>query len=317
MLSTLSAHLSLSDRLSAHLRRQAKPKPEQQKLGASNGVVRAELDMQRTVQERSEDSAVVGREAICAAEEQEPAAALHTLPDDVLLHIVMACDGDWLISVPEREAVSALGSLCKDVLQQLYRLQPSVYMRVCSLPATMARLTRGPWRIVLLYTGEPTAEVVEEAWKGHVRSIDARRTTLTPAVARRVVPELLGAGSSLHVFGLSHVKLNGRWTTTFGQAAVCSTALLELQLDACGLSGPVPELSLPALQILWMSNNQMTGGLEPLLGCTALQERKVVSSEHEGRWGAAPLDTLHAPVRCRGTCLTQHRGGLLAYDEIW
>ena len=266
--------------------------------------------------ERSDDSTLVERgEAICAVEEQEPAAALHTLPDDLLMCIVGAC-GAWLIGVPEHEAVSALGILCKDVLQQLYRLQPLVGVKVRRLPA-LKRLTRGPWRIVLLYTGEPTAEVVEEAWKGHVRSIDARRTTLTPAVARRVVPELLGAGSSLHVFGLSHVKLNGRWTTTFGQAAVCSTALLELQLDACGLSGPVPELSLPALQILWMSNNQMTGGLEPLLGCTALQERKVVSSEHEGRWGAAPLDTLHAPVRCRGTCLTQHRGGLLAYDEIW
>ena len=58
----------------------------------------------------------------------------------------------------------------------------------------------------------------------------------------------------------------------FGEAAVCSTALLELQLDNCGLSGPLPELNLPALQILWLSRNQMSGGLEPLMRCTALQE---------------------------------------------
>ena len=97
--------------------------------------------------------------------------------------------------------MSGLGSLCKDVLEQLYRLHPLVYRRVHSLPATMERLTHCPWRCVLLYTGEPTATVVDvvvdEARRGHVRSIDARRTTLTPAVAKRVVPELLGVGCSL------------------------------------------------------------------------------------------------------------------------
>ena len=175
-------------------------------------------------------------------------------------------------------AVSGLGSLCKDVLEQLYRLHPLVYRRVHSLPATMERLTHCPWRCVLLYTGEPTATVVDvvvdEARRGHVRSIDARRTTLTPAVAKRVVPELLGVGCSLLDLKLEGLQLGvGSWSTAmFGEAAVCSTALLELQLDDCGLSGPLPELNLPALQILWLSRNQMSGGLEPLMRCTALQE---------------------------------------------
>jgi len=116
--------------------------------------------------------------------------------------------------------------------------------------------------------------VVDEARRGHVRSIDARRTTLTPAVAKRVVPELLGVGCSLLDLKLEGLQLGvGSWSTAmFGEAAVCSTALLELQLDNCGLSGPLPELNLPALQILWLSRNQMSGGLEPLMRCTALQE---------------------------------------------
>jgi hypothetical protein len=33
--------------------------------------------------------------------EQDPAAALDTLPDDLLLHIVVACGGEWLLGVPE------------------------------------------------------------------------------------------------------------------------------------------------------------------------------------------------------------------------
>ena len=99
-------------------------------------------------------------------------------------------------------------------------------------------------------------------------------------VAKRVVPELLGAGCSLLDLKLEGLQLGsaalqvgvGSWTATFGEAAVCSTALLELQLDDCGLLGPLPELDLPALQILWMSNNHFSGDLVPLKRCTALQE---------------------------------------------
>jgi hypothetical protein len=135
------------------------------------------------VQERGE--ALIAPEHI---DEQEPAAALDTLPDDLLLHIVVACGGEWLVGVPELDAVSALGSLCKAVLQQLYRLLPLVYRRVHSLPATTERLTDGPWHVMLLYTGETTAAVVDLARRGHVRSIDARRTALTPEVVDRHEP---------------------------------------------------------------------------------------------------------------------------------
>ena len=292
--------LSSLTSLSAHLRKQAKPKREQ-KLGANREVhthdavqsesysqsdpesavgLEEEQDMQAglmLVQERGEAINTPQR-----LDEQDPAAALDTLPDDLLLHIVVACSGEWLMGVPELHAVSALGSLCNNILQQLYRLLPLVYRRVNSLPAAMERFTHGPWRVVLLYTGEPTATVVDEAWRGHVRSIDARRTALTPAVAKRVVPELLGAGCSLLDLKLEGLQLGiGSWTAMFGEAAVCSTALLELQLDDCGLSGPLPELNLPALQILWMSNNQMSGGLEPLMRCTALQELDLSHNQSE------------------------------------
>lgn len=130
------------------------------------------------VQERR-GKALIGRKHI---DEQEPAAALDTLPDDLLLHIVVACGGEWLVGVPELDAVSALGSLCKAVLQQLYRLLPLVYRRVHSLPATTEGITGGPWHVVLLYTGKTTAAVVDLARRGHVRSIDARRTALTAEV---------------------------------------------------------------------------------------------------------------------------------------
>ena len=48
---------------------------------------------------------------------------------------------------------------------------------------------------------------MDEARRGHVRSIDARRTTLTPAVAKRVVPELLGVGCSLLDLKLEGLQL--------------------------------------------------------------------------------------------------------------
>ena len=79
-------------------------------------------------------------------DEQDPAAALDTLPDDLLLHIVVACGGEWLLGVPELHGRGERSwQPVQDVLEQLYRPHPLVYRRVHSLPATMERLTRCPW----------------------------------------------------------------------------------------------------------------------------------------------------------------------------
>ena len=43
-------------------------------------------------------------------------------------------------------------------------------------------------------------------------------------VASRVVPDLLGAGSSLRVLGLSSVQLDGSWAAIFGEAKVCAAS---------------------------------------------------------------------------------------------
>ena len=76
----------------------------------------------------------------------------------LLLHIVVACGGEWLASVPELDAVSALGSLCKDILRQLYRLHPLVYRRVQIISRDMSgsicRLQG--WRFELPYCGRTT-----------------------------------------------------------------------------------------------------------------------------------------------------------------
>lgn len=70
-------------------------------------------------------------------------------------------------------------------------------IRSLSVAQRLTHTTGSPWRIVLAYTGELTAAAVEEAARGRVRSINMRNRTLLPAVAKRVVPELLGAGCSL------------------------------------------------------------------------------------------------------------------------
>ena len=36
--------------------------------------------------------------------------------------------------------------------------------------------------------------------------------------------------------------------------------------------GPIPQLHLPALRILYTSDNELTGGLEPLRDCISLEE---------------------------------------------
>ena len=204
------------------------------------------------------------------------ALTLVSLPDDAFLLVIAACgdEDDEGDGVPLFEAVMGLGCLSKGMRQQLYRLQPLVCVR--SL-AVVQRSNHGPWRVTLMYNGYLCDTVLEPARQGRVHSINASETWLRPAVVRRVVPDLLGAGCSLQALDLGSASLRCRteqlynsWAVTFGEAAVCSAVLRTLYLNLCKLSGPLPELRLPALQVLDLSNNQWTGGLEPLRGCTSL-----------------------------------------------
>ena len=203
---------------------------------------------------------------------------LVSLPNDALRQVVAAC-GYYEGDVPLFETVKGLGCLSKGMRQQLCRLQPLVCVR--SL-AVVQRSNHGPWRVTLLYEGDLTASVEEQARQGRVRSINASLRKLYPAVAERVVPDLLGEGCSLLELDLSGAGLKGSWSAVFGEAALCSAVLRALYLNLCKLSGPLPELRLPALQVLDLSNNQWTGGLEPLQGCTALQRLLASSNELTG-----------------------------------
>jgi hypothetical protein len=203
---------------------------------------------------------------------------LVSLPNDALRQVVAAC-GYYEGGVPLFETVKGLGCLSKGMRQQLCRLQPLVCVR--SL-AVVQRSNHGPWRVTLLYEGDLTASVEEQARQGRVRSINASLRKLYPAVAERVVPDLLGEGCSLLELDLSGAGLKGSWSAVFGEAALCSAVLRALYLNLCKLSGPLPELRLPALQVLDLSNNQWTGGLEPLQGCTALQRLLASSNELTG-----------------------------------
>ena len=233
------------------------------------------------------------------AQQAAAAVTLASFPDDEFLLVVAAC-GDTEDGVPLLEAVKGLGGLCKGMQQQLRRLRPLVGVR--SL-AVVQRPAHVPWHVVLLYTGVPTMAVVDQARQGRVRSIVAmhgpqpRVTTLAPAVARRVVPCLLGTGCSLLKLEMWQARLNNTWAATFGEAAVCSTVLRELTLFQCGLRGPLPELRLPALLKLCVtaSNcslssepNQLAGSLEPLRGCTALQKLSLSNNQLTG--GLKPLE---------------------------
>ena len=140
---------------------------------------------------------------------------------------------------------------------------------------------------MLKYKGELTEAVVEQARQGRVRSVDSSKSTLTPAVARRVVPELLGAGCSLLGLDFRFVDVNSTWAVKFGKAPVCSKVLRKLCLSECRLRGPLPELRLPALQVLSLAGNYLTGGLEPLKPLKALQELWLDSNDLTG--GLEPL----------------------------
>ena len=224
------------------------------------------------------------------------APTLASFPDDIFLQVIAAFSDTDDDDPPLFDAVKKLACLSKALLQQLHRLRPLVGVR--SL-AVVQRPAHGPWRVTLLYGGKLTAAVLEQARQGRVRSIDTVQNTcdqLAPAVARRVVPELLGAGCSLLELDLTRVPLNGTWATTFGEAAVCSAVLRSLRLQCCGLRGPLPELRLPALQQLDLSYNKLTGGLEPLQGCTALRELWLFNNKLTGGLdalrGCTALETL-------------------------
>ena len=203
---------------------------------------------------------------------------LAALPDDALLQVIDACANGYTDEVPLFEAVKGL--VCSKALwEQFHRLRPLVAVR--SL-AVVQRPNHGPWGIVLLYKGTLAAAVLTQARKGRVRSIDTTDGALAaPALARRVVPELLGAGCSLLDLRLNHVRLHywqnglllsGTWAAAFGKAVVCSAVLRALHLVECGLQGPLPDLKLLSLQDLDLSKNQLTGGLEPMQRCGALRE---------------------------------------------
>ena len=240
---------------------------------------------------------------------------LDGLPDDIFLKVITACGGtafeDLLFfeqnsqrmskrvlfgdDVPRLKVVIGLECLSKAVLHQLYRLRPLVGVQSM---AVMRRHFHGPWRVVLLHKGELTEALVEWARQGHVRSIQARfedSVLIQPwkAVAKRVVPELLGAGCSLRELDMSLRdvavidKMDDTWVASFGTAAVCSAELRRLRLDCCVMRGPLPELVLPALLELDVSCNQLVGGLTPLQSCTALQELYLQSNELAG--GLEPL----------------------------
>ena len=140
------------------------------------------------------------------------ALTLVSLTDDAFLLVIAACGDEelehWTVSeddgVPLFEAVKGLGCLSKGMRQQLYRLQPLVCVR--SL-AVVQRSNHGPWRVTLMYNGYLCDTVLEQARQGRVHSINASETTLRPAVVRRVVPDLLGAGCSLQALDLSSALL--------------------------------------------------------------------------------------------------------------
>ena len=214
--------------------------------------------------------------------------SLDSLPDDLFSQVISASSDVAGDEVPLFEAVKGLGCVSKGMLQQLHRVRPTV--SVHSL-VVVQRHFHGPWRVVLKHRGELTHAVVEQAKKyncGRVRSIVCPlRASLAPAVAMRVVPELLGAGGSLIFLNLSCVELNSTWALTFGEVALGSAALRTLRLDDCKLQGPLPELRLPALRELSLSENLLTGGLEPLQACTALQELRLQENQLTG--GLTPL----------------------------
>ena len=202
------------------------------------------------------------------------ATSLTVLPDDILLQVIGACNTRH--GVPLFEEVKGL--VCSKALrQQFHRLQPLVGVRSLAVvqrerhgpwlspraTATVQRSAHGPWHVVLLYEGVLTSALLKQAQQGHVRSIDGRMTAhmlenlkskkaveRAIALLKRVLPELLGTDCPLLELNLASVSLNGAWASVLNGAAVCSAVLRTLNLNDCGLRGPLPQLRLPALQYL-------------------------------------------------------------------
>ena len=228
---------------------------------------------------------------------------LSGLPDEVFGLVIAACSG--AAGVPLFDTVKRL--VCSRALQQqIHRLKPLVGVHSLNL---LQSLTHGRWDAVLLFEGRLTTAEMAQAKKGGVLSIDARQSrtcanpwaALTSPVAKRVVPELLGVGCLLQMLNLQGVPLDGTWAATFGKAAVCSALLRELLLGDCSLRGPLPKLSLPALQRLELGgNNQLTGGLEPLRGCTGLKVLDLAGNEFYPRAGNQLTGGLEPLRGCTG-----------------
>ena len=174
--------------------------------------------------------------SVARAEAAAP-PTLVSLPDEELQQVIAACcfTGD---GAPLFEVVKGLGCLSKRMRQQLHRLRPVIGVR--SL-AVVQRPNHDPWRVTLLYEGDLTAAVLEQARQGRVCTINGSLRKLHPAEAERVVTDLLGAGGSLHELDLSGAGLKGTWAAIFGEAPVRSAVLRALYLNLCKLSGPLPE----------------------------------------------------------------------------
>ena len=124
----------------------------------------------------SKPDAAVGQTFPVRAQMETPfgevavAVTLDALPDDALQQIIAACGDTAEAGVPLFEAVKSLACLSKALLQQLHRLRPPVGVQSLTV---VQRPARGPWRVALLYKGELTAAVVEQARQGRVHSIDS------------------------------------------------------------------------------------------------------------------------------------------------
>lgn len=147
------------------------------------------------------------------------------------------------------------------------------------------------------HKGVLTAAVMDQARRGKMHFISSHHTKLAKSVAERVAPELLGAGCKLLELDLIGVSLDGTWVETLGEAAVCSKVLRELWLGKCKLRGPLPVMRLPALQLLNLTNNQLTGTINPLQDCTALQRLDLSGNNLRGGLevlkGCVALRVLH------------------------
>jgi hypothetical protein len=83
-------------------------------------------------------------------------------------------------------------------------------------------------------------------------------------------------------------------------AAALPLGLTSLRLTGCGLGAPPVGLAtLPRLQRLFLSGNQIEGGLEALLACPALEHLGLAYNPVAALWAPPPAPT--TPPRCVGS----------------